>query len=93
MRIAAADILDRARDDRVELHRLHRQRRVLVTGEVDEVGHKGRQPLDLAHEVAEQVAAVGLVGRLSPGEELEVRSQAREGRAQLVGRVRDELAL
>ena len=79
--------------DLVEAHVLDRERRLLVAREVDEVGDERREPLHLRHEVVEQLRAIVFVGRLPALEELEVRAQARERRAQLVRRVGDELAL
>src|SRR5204863_7488345 len=69
------------------------ERDLLVAREVDEVGDEGGEALHLRDEVLEQLLALDRIGGLAAREELEVRAQARERRAQLVRRVGDELPL
>ena len=61
--------------------------------DLDEVADEGRELLDLADHVGEELLALLLGQRLSAHEHLDVRAEARERRPQLVRRVGDELAL
>src|SRR6202158_4776252 len=72
---------------------LDQQLGLLVAREIDEVGDERRQSLHLADELTEDLLPLGRICWLTPLEQLEIRAQAREWRAQLVRRVRDELAL
>ena len=73
-------------------HRLELVARLLVAGEVDEIGDEQRQLLELGDQVGAQALVVG--GReAAAGEHLEVGAQRGERRAQLVRGVRDEAAL
>ncbi len=68
--------------------------RLVAAGEVDQVVHQQRQLLDLLDDVAEQpLALVGVHVLALLLQDLDVRAQAGDRRAQLVRGVGDELAL
>src|SRR2546422_3546281 len=91
--IAEGHVVDDLVHDLVEPQLLERHRGLLVARDLDEIADEGRETLDLADEITEQLLALDGVGRLTPFEELEVRPEAGEGSAELVRCVGDQLAL
>ena len=93
LRVSATHVVDRFADDLVEPDILDRKGRLFVAREIDEISDQCRQPLDLTDELNEHLLALLRIGRLPAREQLEIRTQARERRPQLVRGVGDELAL
>ncbi|MEZ5098238.1 MAG: hypothetical protein R3C15_00160 [Thermoleophilia bacterium] len=77
----------------VELHLRRLQVGRPVGRDLDEVRDEAAHLLELAHHVGEQRGALLLAHGGVAREHLDVRAQARQRRAQLVRRVRDELTL
>ena len=96
LRVVAPGAVERLGDDLVEAHvvRGRRSRPRRLARELHEVADEDAELLGLGLEVVEQRPAVGLrqLGGRRP-QDLEVRPQARHGRAELVRRVGHEPAL
>ena len=80
-------------DEQVEAQFLGVRARLLAAREFDQVVHQQRQLLDLLDHVAQQPPALAGVHVSGLLQDLDVRAQAGDGRAQLVRGVGDELAL
>ncbi len=64
-----------------------------VAREVDEIADQPGQLLELLDDVGQQRLALGLVDQVVVGKHLDVGTDARDRRSQLMRRVGDELAL
>ncbi len=85
--------LDGVRGEEVEPHLLRLRRLPLAARELDQLGDEGRHLVQLLDDVSEQPLTLARRQRALARQHLDVRSQARERRPQLVRRVGDELAL
>src|SRR6185312_12020603 len=92
LREAAARALDRVLDKMVELHGALLLGGI-AAGELEETGDQVAHLVRLAFEVGEELVALARLQPLLLLENLDVRLKAREGRPELVRRVRDEAAL
>jgi hypothetical protein len=89
----AAGPLDRGGHDLLERHRLAIGLGLAAARELDHVRDQPRQLVDLLVDVLHQLAAIAVGDLAAALEELDVRPQARQRRAQLVRRVGHELPL
>ena len=85
--------LHRLVHEQIQPDGLLRQLLMLAAGELDEVGDEGRQLFDLVDRLAENLVALVVGKVVLAAQELEVGAQARDGRSELVGRIRHELSL
>ena len=86
----AARAVDGLGHELVEADVLDRRGGVAVAGELDEVGDEVAELLGLLDDVVEQRVALGLRQVRRVAQDLDVRAQARDRRAQLVRRVGDQ---
>ncbi len=83
----------RVAHEEVEPQRLPRRRLLVAPGQLGQVADEVGELLELHQDVVDQDRAVLGAQLVDAADDLEVGAQAGEGRAQLVGRVEDELTL